>query len=95
MAAKRSVMVDDLKRCIVCGRKPAQIHHVFYGTSNRKNADEDGFIVPLCLEHHTGSRAAVHFNKVLDMALKQQAQRIYERKHTRQEFITRYGKSYL
>lgn len=91
---KNSIITDDLEHCIVCGRGPVQLHHVFYGR-NRKNADEDGLIIPLCFEHHTGSKRAIHFDPPLDGYWKRIAQHKYEEHHTREQFRVRYGRSYL
>lgn len=52
---KVSIIESDLTRCIICGASPVQLHHT-HGGINRKHADEYGLIVPLCLEHHTGTR---------------------------------------
>ena len=88
-------MTDDLEHCFVCGCEPTQIHHVFFGR-NRKNSDADGFVVGLCMDHHTGSRNGVHGqNTALRLALMRAGQVVYEKNHTREEFIERYGKSYL
>lgn len=88
-------MTDDMEHCYICGRCPVQIHHVFFGR-NRANSNADGFVVPLCPEHHTGSRNGVHGqNYALKLALMRQGQTIYEKTHTRKEFMQRYGKSYL
>ena len=94
MKNTKSVIVNDLCHCVMCGKDPAQIHHIFFGVSNRKIADKDGYIIPLCLEHHTG-QDGIHFDKKLDIYWKQIAQRHYELDHSREEFIERYGRSYL
>lgn len=91
---KDSVLVNDQEHCIVCGREYINRHHVFFGTANRQLADQDGYWVPLCQPHHTG-RNGVHFDKSFDLSLKRTAQRRYEETHTREQFIERYGKSYL
>ena len=93
---KRSMITDRMDRCYVCGRPNPQIHHIFYGTANRRLSDQDGFIVPLCAEHHTGDHGA-HFNTILDRQLKQEAQMVWERdlENSREAFIKRYGRSYL
>lgn len=89
-----SVLTNDQDHCLICGYEQIQRHHVFHGTSNRKLADEDGYWVPLCHRHHTG-RDGVHSSRFFDMVLKQTAQRHYEETHTREQFIQRYGRSYL
>lgn len=89
-------VIQKSKECIICGRTQGlELHHVFHGTANRKKADEDGMTVYLCHYHHTGSNYAVHLNANIDNFIKEHAQEIYERTHTREEFIKRYGKSYL
>lgn len=89
-----SVLVKDMDHCLICGKDVINRHHVFFGTANRKLADEDGLWVPLCQRHHTG-REGVHFNLDFNRQLKKWAQGIYEKDHTRAQFIQRYGKSYL
>jgi hypothetical protein len=52
-------------------------------------------VLPLCQEHHTGSRG-VHFNKEMDLHFKQEAQKHFEANHgSRKDFIKVFGKSYL
>ena len=91
---KSSVLVEDQDHCIICGKDVIHRHHVFFGSSNRKNADEDGYWVPLCQPHHTGKHG-VHFYSPLDLKLKRYAQEHFEQTQTREAFIRRYGKSYL
>lgn len=50
----KSILVDGLDWCYICGRPRQSIHHVFFGTANRKISDKNGFIVPLCNDCHTG-----------------------------------------
>lgn len=44
--------------------------------------------------HHTG-RDGIHFNTGLSRSWKKLAQLHFEKAHTREQFIQRYGKSYL
>lgn len=90
-----SVLTQDMEHCIICGRNPVHRHHIFYGSANRKLSDEDGYWVPLCMGHHETYPEAVHRNHFFDLILKETAQRHYEQTHTREQFIARYGKSYL
>ena len=69
-------------------------HHVFFGTANRKLSEKHGLKVWLCQEHHRGN-TGVHNNRVLDLLLKEIAQRKFEETHHRQDFIKIFGKSYL
>lgn len=88
-------ILQEKKECFVCRTtQDLQLHHVLYGTSNRKQADKYGLTVWLCLRHHTGDRG-VHFDKRLDLKLKEMAQAKFEETHTREEFIKIFGRNYL
>lgn len=91
-----SIMQDE-KECLVCGTTQGlHLHHIFYGTSNRKNSDRYGLTVWLCGPHHNMSDIGVHFNKELDTTLKEQAQMKFEEQiGTRADFIRIFGKSVL
>ena len=88
-------LIDDMEYCIICGSPYVEVHHVFYGTANRKLSDKYGLVVPLCREHHTGDNG-VHFNYKLDLYLKKMAQTYFE-EHIgdRKTFREVFGKSFL
>ena len=91
-------LIQEEKKCIVCDRlNNLHKHHVFYGTANRKKAEQDGCWVWLCAYHHNMSKEGVHFNKKLDMLLKIKMEiawiNYYDK--TINDFIKRYGKNYL
>ena len=65
----KSIITDNLERCYICGKPYPEIHHIFYGTANRKLSDRYGLVVPLCYHHHRGP-AGAHFNRKLDDKLK-------------------------
>lgn len=90
-------LMQNKKYCYVCGKETGlHKHHIFYGTANRKLSEEDGCICYLCAFHHNGGDWGVHFNKDLDLRLKRECQRAWEEKNgTREDFIKRYGKSWL
>ena len=83
-------------RCCICGRPFAHTHEVFYGTANREVSRSAGFQVRLCEEHHQGT-SGVHGRDghALDMELKCEMQAKYEVSHSRQEFISLIGRSYI
>lgn len=90
-------MLQHQKECFVCGNTMnLHSHHIFFGTSNRKQSEKYGLKVWLCATHHNMSVEGVHFNKRLDLKLKTMAQTYYE-EHigTREEFRKEFGKSYL
>lgn len=89
-----SILAADMSRCIICGKPHPHRHHVF-GASNRKWSEKYGLTVPLCYEHHNGSDAGVHFDKCLDLALKQMAQKKFMETYPGEEFLTIFGRNYL
>ena len=92
----KSRVQEDLTRCYVCGREPAQIHHVFFGWSNRQNSEKYGYVVGLCFDHHTGHMGVHTGNKSLELELKRMCQEDFEKNiGTRDEFRKIFGKSYL
>lgn len=91
---RRSVLTDDLEHCYLTGSPEVHIHHVF-GGPNRSLSEEDGFIVPLRPDLHNMSNKGVHFNRELDLMLKRKCQEIFEQTRSREDFIKRYGKSWV
>ena len=83
-----------MKNCFICGAPYPEIHHIYFGTANRKQSDKYGFIVPLCYDHHRGPNG-VHNNRALDLYLKRLYQKAFEQEHSREEFRRIFGKSYL
>lgn len=95
MAKVKSIICDDMGHCMVCGSPYVQIHHVMYGTANRKLSEKYKLKVPLCQEHHTGN-AGVHFNRSFDMKLKKLAQERFEAVYGAEKHFTEvFGKNYL
>lgn len=91
---KKSIITNNMDHCFICGSPYVEIHHCFYGTSNRKNSDKYGLVVPLCPMHHRGDYG-VHHNPQADQVLKETAQRKFEETHTREEFMQIFGRNYL
>ena len=90
----KSIIQEDTNYCYVCGRYGTEIHHIFFGTSNRKMSDKYGCVVGLCYEHHRGNRG-VHFNRELDLELKCTAQRVFEHHYPNENFSAIFGRNYL
>lgn len=90
-------IVENEKRCFLCGYTYGLDKHHIYSGGNRQVSENNGFWVYLCRRHHTGTNYSVHGDPdhKLDKELKQICQRIYEREHTREQFIKLIGKSYL
>lgn len=90
-------IVQDLsdERCYVCGsQRNLELHHIMHGTANRRISTRTGLVCFLCRTHHTG-QYGVHRNSALDTALKEDAQRAFERTNTREEWMKLFKKNYL
>jgi hypothetical protein len=96
MSKIKSVLVEDLEHCIVCGRSPVEMHHVLFGNfgAGRKSSDKDGYVIPLCCEHHRGN-TGIHHDQGMRLQWARIAQKHFEENHSRQDFIKRYGRSFL
>lgn len=93
--ARKSVLTDDLKHCMITGSENVHIHHVF-GGSNRKKSERYGFIIPLHPDFHNMSNLGIHFNRPMSLKYKRLCQEWYEDNiGTRDKFIKEFGKSYL
>lgn len=90
-------IIQDKNVCWVCGTDfDLHTHHIYYGLKNRAVSDKNGFTVKLCAKHHNTSNQGVHFNRVLDLNLKQVCQQEFESQgHTREEFVKLIGRNYL
>ena len=88
-------LISNERKCVVCGTTSnLNIHHIFFGSSNRKWSDKYGLWIYLCVNHHTGNDG-VHFNKEMDLRIKKLAQQKFEETHTREEFMAIFGKNWL
>lgn len=92
----RSILQDEEDpRCYVCGsRVNLECHHVMSGFANRKLSEQYGLKVLLCRDHHTGS-IGVHQDYILKERLEKDAQRAFERTHSRREWMQIFRKNYL
>lgn len=90
-------IIQDTKECYLTGRMDnLHEHHIFYGSGNRRLSEKYGLKIWLTAELHTGDRG-VHFNKALDLKLKEMSQRKAMEYYgwSVQDFIRLFGKSYL
>lgn len=85
-----SSITEYTQYCLLCGVPTTDTHHCLSG-SDRKHADEDGLVIPLCRVCHR----FVHDNPKALVMSKIIGQLAYEREHTREEFRARYRHSYL
>ena len=93
----RFSILQDKKQCYVCGSTIVHIHEVFYGARNRQKSIEDGCCVYLCPRHHNMSNNGIHFNKELDLGVKQSMERKWLETYNKtiDDFIKRYGRNYI
>lgn len=95
-ADRFSVLVDDLKRCAVCGIiSGTEMHEVFFGIGKRELSKKYGLCVPLCAECHRGTHG-VHGRDghLLDMELKRKAQIVFENTYPDEDFLSIFGRNY-
>lgn len=88
-------IISNERQCYLCGKTVnLEKHHIFGGVANRKISERLGLWVYLCHNCHTGKNGA-QYNKEKNLRLKQDAQRAYEKTHTRDEWLKWIGKNYL
>lgn len=81
--------------CFLCGiRCNTHRHHIFDGP-NRRLSEKDNLVVFLCPSCHNVGKVNVHNNIALRRRLQRMGQEEYEKTHTREEFVKRYGRNFL
>lgn len=92
-----SVLTTNKGICYLCQRYcNTELHHIIHAGCNKKRQERMGLIVYLCPECHRGTYG-VHGTKGAerDKDLKRIAQKMYEEKHTREEWMSEIGRNYL
>ena len=95
---KRFSILQDEKKCLVCETtQNIHTHEIFFGTANRKKSIEYGLCAYLCGRHHNMSNSGIHFNRTLDLKIKQMAQKKAMEYYdwTIDDFRKVFGKSWL
>ena len=92
----KSIIQKHKRHCFICQKQTElEEHHIFFGI-NRKFSEKYGLKVSLCYEHHRGTNGVHGKNgKQLNEKLKKVAQRKFEEKHTKEEFMQIFGMNYL
>lgn len=91
----KSILSNE-KECWLCKTEYGlHRHHIYFGTANRKLSEKYGCWVYLCAYHHNMSNEGVHFNRELDLKLKRECQKEYEKDESREDFKKIFGKNYL
>lgn len=92
---KPSILKTKSGVCYICKRQTdTALHHIYFGP-NRKISDRNGFIVFLCPDCHQYGAHAVHKCRETDLKLKAICQRVYEKTHSRDDFMRLIGRNYL
>jgi len=91
----RSLICSDKEKCYICGTYGTEEHHVFFGRKNRTNSHRYGMKVYLCVEHHRGETGVHGGNKALDLRLKREGQKAFEKEYGHDMFIKTFGRNYL
>lgn len=90
-------LLSNERRCYLC-RTTLDLHkhHIFEGRGRRQLSEKYGCWIYLCAAHHNMSKHGVHADKSLDLSLKAECQKAWERKYgTTKDFIRIFGQSYL
>ena len=93
----KSIMQTE-KECYITGSTDnLHLHHILFGTGLRKLSDKYGLTVWLRADWHNMADYGVHFNKELDLKLKQKAQKKAMKHYgwSVEDFIDIFGKNYL
>lgn len=89
------VQPDGTECCYFCGKVVGlERHHIYPGTANRRISDRIGAWCYLCHDCHTGKHGA-QYDPEKALKLKQEAQRAFEKTHSRTDFIKLIGRNYL
>ena len=82
------------KRCYLTGTtEKLERHHVFFGP-NRRNSAKYGLWVYLRHDLHNEPPYGVHFNRDLNLALQEKAQRKFEETYPDLDFMKIFGRNY-
>jgi len=93
-------ITDYTKYCFLCGKPTNEVHHLIYGGSLRKLADDDGLFLPCCRTCHEdihGKGTAGKLSKILGQVIYELNYNVHkgEIEDARKVFRERYGRSYL
>lgn len=88
-------IIQESRECYFCGSmNELERHHVFGGVANRPISERLGLWVYLCHDCHTGN-AGAQYDNGKNLHLKQEAQKAFERTHSRTEWMNLIRKNYV
>ena len=89
-------IIQTEKECYLCGStQNLECHHIFFGNALRPISDKHGLKVWLCALHHRDQKHGAHGNREVDLQLKRDAQKAFEKKHGHERFMEVIGRNYL
>lgn len=90
---KSIIHTDNTECCFICGQWATDTHHCIHGNGRRILADKDGLTVRLCNRCHGLLHDKGNFDKELQRIAEARWMEHYGK--SEDDFIERYGKSYL
>lgn len=91
----KSILTNELERCLMCGSYTWIEHHHVFGGANRKKSTKYKLLAPLCHYCHNEPPLGVHHNKINNEKLKKLGQTAFEKYYPEMDFRTEFGKNYL
>lgn len=90
-------LYGDERACIICGSPYVHLHHIYGGSGRRSVSDREGCWAYLCPAHHNMSSSGVHFDRDLDLRLKEDCERRWCDRNgkTKDDFRAVFGINYL
>lgn len=92
-----------MEYCAICDKPNAEIHHLVFGVANRRLADADNLVLPLCREHHEFLHKNARVSKIIGQLMFERdfvidkAQLPFDDlgSEAREAFRSKFGKSFL
>ena len=93
----KSIIQSEKECYITKSRDNLHEHHIFFGSGKRKLSERYGLKIWLRSDWHNMADYGVHFDKALDLQIKQMAQKKAKEHYgwTVEEFIKIFGRSYI
>jgi 5-methylcytosine-specific restriction endonuclease McrA len=91
MSRYKEVLDRDNHQCYICGYKPVQVHHIFFGAERRFSDKYEECMVALCIRCHQKAHSDKNFN----LELRKMAQERFEDKYSHDRFMRECGRNYL
>ena len=89
-----SIMQNE-KVCYITGSTSDLHRHHVFGGPLRQVSEQWGCWVWLRADYHNASNRGVHFDKALDLTIKQDTQEQFERLYGHDKFMEVFGRNYL